>query len=195
MEAGSQTPGDQGTPEAEGQTPEQQAAAAGAAPEGQDQHGQALASGVAGSEADPTAAGAPAEGDGGAEGEAGGPTDAPVPTASDEERLSDLSEEERNPAVEQSPAATAAQDAVVGDPGLRDEQQPVGSVPNPDTPVRTSAPPPSAQSGVPLPEDRAAGVQPGVSGPAVAGGAGVDEEETPDHDGSEGQSSTSPMGS
>src|SRR5581483_10868932 len=158
---GSQTPGDQGTPEAEG--------------EGQprtDAFGQPLAEGQAG------------EGTGEGTVEGAEPSAAPVPSASDEERLSDLPDEERNPAVDQAPAATAAQDVVVGDPGLRDEQQPVASVGSPDIPVRTSAPPPSAQSGVPLPEDRAAGVQPGVSGPAVAGGQEQDEDEAPDHDGS-----------
>lgn len=64
------------------------------------------------------------------------------------------------PAVEQSPVATAAGKVIVGDSGMY-EQQPVNSASNVDTPLRTSAPPAELQSGVPLAEDRAAGVQPG----------------------------------
>lgn len=66
-------------------------------------------------------------------------------------------------AEEQSPVATARDKAIVGNSGLF-EQQPVPAQGDPDSPVRTSAPPPQAQSGVPLPEDRAAGVEPGPSG-------------------------------
>jgi hypothetical protein len=68
------------------------------------------------------------------------------------------------PAVDQAPVAHEAQNAIIGDPGFRNEQQPLGNEGQPtnvDIPVRTSAPPPSLQSGVPLPEDRAAGVEPG----------------------------------
>lgn len=68
---------------------------------------------------------------------------------------------ERDPAAEQAPAATEAQDAIIGDQGTRGEQQPDQALGSQDTPLRTSPPPPEAQSGVPLPEDRAAGVQPG----------------------------------
>lgn len=64
------------------------------------------------------------------------------------------------PAVDQAPVATERGNAIVGDSGLY-EQQPESGFNDQDTPVRTSAPPPSLQSGVPLPEDRAAGVQPG----------------------------------
>lgn len=114
------------------------------------------------------------------------PPAAPEPSAAD----APVSEEERNPAVEQSPAATDAQDAIIGDPGLRDEQQPAQGPGSQDVPLRTSPPPPEAQSGVPLPEDRQAGVEPGPSGPAVP----PQEGETPDFDASEGQTTTPPMG-
>jgi hypothetical protein len=66
---------------------------------------------------------------------------------------------DRNPAEDQAPAATANQDAIIGDPGFRDEQSALaneGTPTNVDTPVRTSAPPAEMQSGMPLPEDRAA---------------------------------------
>jgi hypothetical protein len=112
-----------------------------------------------------------------------------VENASDELPAADS--EERNPAVDQAPAATEAQNAIIGDPGLRDEQEPQASVGSADIPHRTSAPPPAAQSGVPLPEDRAAGIQPGVKGPVVPVG---EDAGAPLHDGSEGQSTTSPMG-
>lgn len=78
-------------------------------------------------------------------------------------------EDERNPARDQAPVATDAQEAAVGDPGLH-EQQPFGNEGSPtavDRPVATSAPPPSAQSGVPLPEDRAAGVEPDPDAPVT----------------------------
>lgn len=68
--------------------------------------------------------------------------------------------EDRSPAHDQSPVASDAQEAIIGDPGVRDESQPVqseGAPTNVDQPHRTSAPPPEAQSGVPLPEDREPG--------------------------------------
>lgn len=84
---------------------------------------------------------------------------------------------EANPAPEQSPVASAAADAIVGEHGL--EQVPVSSLDTgaQDTPVRTSAPPPEAQSGIPLASDRAAGVEPGESSdlPGVAGTASPEE--------------------
>lgn len=71
----------------------------------------------------------------------------------------------RNPAAEQAPTATERQEAIQGDPGLR-EQDPMAAVDDSaNTPVRTSAPPPGVQTGVPLAEDRAAGVEPGSPGP------------------------------
>lgn len=105
------------------------------------------------------------------------------------------SEEERNPARDQAPVATDAQEAIVGDPGLR-EQQPFGNEGSPtavDRAVATSAPPPSAQSGVPLSEDRQAGIEPGPKGPAVPVREDA-EGEVPEHDASEGQTTTPPMG-
>jgi hypothetical protein len=76
----------------------------------------------------------------------------------EEHPVAQLSEEERNPAADQSPVATAAQAAIIGDPGFR-EQQPVvaeGGTQVADRPVGTSMPPPTHQSGMPLAEDRAA---------------------------------------
>lgn len=67
--------------------------------------------------------------------------------------------DEREPAVDQAPVAHERQEAIIGDPGFRNESQPLGNEGTPshvDTPVRTSAPPPEMQSGMPLPEDRAA---------------------------------------
>lgn len=99
-----------------------------------------------------------------------------APAASEERPAADS--EERNPAADQAPVATEAQDTIIGDPGIRDEQVPQGSVGSQDVPVRTSAPPPSAQSGVPLPEDRAAGVEPDREAPqAVEGNPRPDESE------------------
>lgn len=78
-------------------------------------------------------------------------------------QMAQASEEERNPAPEQSPVATEAQRTITGDPGLsRGEQVPQqveGSPSAVDRPVGTSMPPPGAQSGMPLPEDRAAAAQ------------------------------------
>lgn len=88
-------------------------------------------------------------------------------------------EDERSPAHDQAPIASDAQDTIIGDPGLRDEQQPQqteGAATAVNTPVRTSPPPPSAQSGVPLSEDRAAGVEPGTGAPAAAEELGEDED-------------------
>lgn len=155
--------------------------------EGQPQEGQ----GAEGAQAPEETA--PVEGQGA---EAGGGDAAPVEDAHDEAPAPDS--DERNPARDQAPVASDAQDAVVGDPGLRDEQQPVqneGTASAVDRPVRTSAPPPSAQSGVPLAEDRAAGVEPGTSGPAVPGGEEAEAgEDVPEHDASGGQSTTPPLG-
>lgn len=81
--------------------------------------------------------------------------------------------DEANPAEDQAPVATAAQEAIIGDQGARREQQPLGVEGTPtsvDQPVRTSAPPAELQSGVPLAEDRAAGVEPGPAGPLGPGG-------------------------
>lgn len=78
--------------------------------------------------------------------------------------------EAQGPAVDQSPVASARDAAITGDSGLFEQQpQPVAADPN--SPHRTSAPPASLQSGVPLAEDRAAGVQAGEPGarPAPAG--------------------------
>lgn len=63
--------------------------------------------------------------------------------------------DEHNPAAEQAPVATDRQEAIKGDPGFG-EQQPTSAYADQDTPVRTSPPPPAAQSGIPLPEDREA---------------------------------------
>lgn len=126
-------------------------------------------------EASQTGPGQPQEGQEGTGAAEGGDEQAPLatttgqdpqtaPTHESEGEGAAPDSEERNPAREQAPAATDAQDAIIGDPGLRDEQQPLGNEGTPsnaDTPHRTSAPPPTGQSGVPLPEDRDAGVQPG----------------------------------
>lgn len=80
---------------------------------------------------------------------------------------------EAHPAPEQSPAATAAQKAITGDHGMAG--QPLSAVDSSaNTPVATSPPPPSAQPGVPLAEDREAGVEPGESSnlPGVQGAEG-----------------------
>lgn len=66
---------------------------------------------------------------------------------------------DRTPAEDQAPVATAAQEAIIGDPGFRAEQNPQQSEGAPthvDRPVGTSMPAPELQSGMPLPEDRAA---------------------------------------
>lgn len=55
-------------------------------------------------------------------------------------------------------ATTKEQNVIVGDSGLQPLSQLAQVDPNRVGP--TSAPPPDAQSGVPLPEDKAAGVQP-----------------------------------
>jgi hypothetical protein len=63
-------------------------------------------------------------------------------------------EDERSPATEQAPVASEAAGASIGF-----EQEPrvaEGGAQHVDTPVGTSMPPPQAQSGMPLPEDRAA---------------------------------------
>lgn len=101
--------------------------------------------------------------------------DAPNPDLAPGERAEDEVEGREGPAEDQSPVATARDKAIVGDSGLF-EQQPQTMSGDPDTPVRTSAPPAELQSGVPLPEDRAAGVQPGPAGPrpTPAPGAAAD---------------------
>lgn len=88
---------------------------------------------------------------------------------------------ERAPAEDQAPAAHAA--ATVGDPGLHGEQNPVQAEGGPshvDRALGTSAAPPSAQSGVPLAEDRAAGIEPGQAGPVAPEGAGEPDAGEPD---------------
>lgn len=111
-----------------------------------------------------------------------------TPTATDEQ----VDPEERNPSPDHAPTAQA----VMGDPGFRVNEPGAGFGPvSPDMPFASSAPPPGAQSGVPLAEDRAAGVEPGPSGPIPGPGmAQPDTADTPDHDGSEGQSTTPPLG-
>lgn len=70
-----------------------------------------------------------------------------------------------HPAVDQAPVAEERQRAIVGDSGMF-EQEPRSPTSDPaNTPHATSAPPAQLQTGVPLPEDRAAGVQPGPAGP------------------------------
>lgn len=126
----------------------------------------------------------PAGGTGQGSEEAQGPdTQGGAPPAAEEAREAatpePVAEEEANPARDQAPVATDAQDTIVGDPGLRGEQQPQqneGASGSANTPVRTSPPPPSAQSGVPLPEDRAAGVEPGPAGPLGPGGVPVPQQ-------------------
>lgn len=105
-------------------------------------------------------------------------------------------DDERNPARHQSPAATDAQEAIMGDPGFREQQPTSGFGANTaNSPFASSAPPPGAQHGVPLAEDRAAGVEPGPKGPiAGPGQAQPDASDAPDHDGSGGQSTTSNLG-
>src|ERR1700747_395322 len=63
-----------------------------------------------------------------------------------------------DPPIEQSPVAPANQKSITGAPGFGEQQprQPLGNV---DTPLASSAPPPQAQAGMPLPEDRAAAAQ------------------------------------
>lgn len=82
----------------------------------------------------------------------------------DDDDDNDGDERGKVPDPSHAPVAEEAQEAIIGDPGLRGEQQPLqneGTPGNVNTPNRTSAPPPEAQSGVPLAEDRAAGVEPG----------------------------------
>lgn len=129
----------------------------------------------------------PAGGTGQGSEEAQGPdTQGGAPPAAEEAREAatpePVAEEEANPARDQAPVATDAQDTIVGDPGLRGEQQPQqneGASGSANTPVRTSPPPPSAQSGVPLPEDRAAGVEPGPAGPLGPGGVPMPQQGAP----------------
>jgi hypothetical protein len=114
-----------------------------------------------------------------------------TPTAGDQP----VSDAERNPARDQAPVATDRMEAIVGDPGFREQQPPVGFA-DANTPLSSSAPPPAAQSGVPLAEDRAAGVRPGPSGPIPGPGQPVpDAASAPVNDGSEGSTSTPPRGS
>lgn len=72
--------------------------------------------------------------------------------------------DQSHPAAAQADAATAMQKVITGEHGM--EQVPNSSLRDgitTNTPVATSAPPPELQSGVPLAEDRAAGVSPGES--------------------------------
>ena len=85
----------------------------------------------------------------------------------------------RNPAEEQAPIATAAQNAIIGDPGFRDEQNPIPAGAGVDTPLRTSAPPAELQSGMPLPEERAAGAAPAEPAPAAEPAAEAPAEAAP----------------
>jgi hypothetical protein len=62
------------------------------------------------------------------------------------------------PDAEHAPAATTAQDVIVGQSGLGEQQPQEGLGSNQNTPL-VGATQPAAQSGVPLPEDRAAGVE------------------------------------
>lgn len=81
------------------------------------------------------------------------PADAPAtdPASSGSEQADD------GDPSEHAPAATQNEKVIVGDAGLG-EQQPSGGFTSQDVPV-VNASPPQAQSGVPLAEDRAAGVQ------------------------------------
>lgn len=67
-------------------------------------------------------------------------------------------EVDRSPARDQSPVASDAQDAITGDPGFGEQvpQTSEGGTSAVDRPVGTSMPSPEAQSGMPLPEERAA---------------------------------------
>lgn len=131
--------------------------------------------------AGPAPAGAPARPAGPDTGAAGGPDPDPPVTGQADPGVSggpDDEEPDHAPAEDQAPAAHAA--ATVGDPGLHGEQQPTqaeGSPSNVDRAVGTSAPPPSAQSGVPLVEDRQAGVEPGPAGPIAPGSHEAAEDE------------------
>jgi hypothetical protein len=78
----------------------------------------------------------------------------PTPTGAEGDAAEAANENESSHA----PAATAQQEAIVGNAGLG-EQQPAPGFVSQDTPL-IGAQAPQAQSGVPLPEDRAAGVQP-----------------------------------
>lgn len=62
------------------------------------------------------------------------------------------------PAEDQAPVATDNQKAIVGDSGLYEQEPFDASGNSADQVHRTSAPPAALQNGVPLPEDRAAGV-------------------------------------
>jgi hypothetical protein len=97
----------------------------------------------------------------------------PEQPAAPPEPVAEEAPPDRDPAAEQSPVATEAQNRIIGDPGFRDEQATIqgeGGSANVDTPVRTSAPPAELQSGMPLPEDRAAAAAapPQAEGPAPA---------------------------
>lgn len=95
---------------------------------------------------------APTAGETPATPEAGASPDQPAPVGT------------AQPDPSHAPAAAKEEETIVADAGLG-EQQPVEPGHSQDTPAIGSTPP-QAQSGVPLPEDRAAGVQPD---PTVAG--------------------------
>lgn len=65
------------------------------------------------------------------------------------------------PATEQSRIASERQRAIAGDSGLYEQQPQRSEGDSANTPLRTSPLPAELQSGVPLAEDREAGVQPG----------------------------------
>ena len=68
--------------------------------------------------------------------------------------------EHEHRAAEQADRATDTGKVIVADSGF--EQVPVQPYARVDTPLASSAPPAELQSGVPLPEGRAAGVQAGI---------------------------------
>jgi hypothetical protein len=73
------------------------------------------------------------------------------------ETAHDAASTENDPAIEQAPAATEAQNAIVGDSGMFSQQpgRPPGGASSVDTPVSTSGPPAGWQQQPPLPEDQA----------------------------------------
>ena len=105
------------------------------------------------------------------------PAQAPEPEAP--AQAPEPEEPDRNPAEEQAPVATATQNAIIGDPGFRDEQNPIPAGAGVDTPLRTSAPPAELQSGMPLPEERAAEAAPAEPAPAAEPAAEAPAEAAP----------------
>jgi hypothetical protein len=109
---------------------------------------------------------------------------AAVPVTSEEPKPEVQPNEQ--PDASHAPAAVANEKAIVGDAGLG-EQQPSNGLASQDVPL-VNATPPQAQSGVPLAEDRAAGVEadPEVAGtvapqgvqPGTEPGVGIEEQPT-----------------